>query len=73
MNFDAALTSSVQVFAALLMFIAGYLALIVGAIMCAMIAELFLKGSIAQAYAVRSSSLDNDSRCQASRTEVATR
>ena len=70
MNFDT-LSSSVQVFATILMFVAGYLAFVVCAIVCAVLAELFLQGKdVAQAYAVRTSSLDNDTRCQVNRNNI---
>jgi len=59
MNFPAAINSSVQVFAAFAIFIAGYLALVIGAIVFLVIAELYSdRARFVQAYATKSSSLE---------------
>ncbi len=55
MDFSSGFSSSLQVIAALVIFIAGYLALILGAIMFMVVAELISeRASVSQAYAVKS-------------------
>ena len=59
MTFPTAFSSSLQVFAAFAVFIAGYLALVICAILCLVIAELYSdRANVVQAYAVKSSLLD---------------
>jgi hypothetical protein len=58
MAFPDIVTSSLQVFAAFAVFIAGYFALIVCAILCVVIAQLYSdRHHAAPAYAVRSNPL----------------
>ena len=55
MDFSSGFSSSLQVIAALVIFVAGYLALILGAIMLVVFAELISdRAGVSQAYAVKS-------------------
>jgi hypothetical protein len=73
MSFPAAIGSSLQVFAAFAIFIAGYLALVIGAIVVLVIAELYSdRARFVQAYATKSSSLDCSGMSAGPRKRLAT-
>jgi hypothetical protein len=72
MNFPAAVSSSIQVFAAFAIFVAGYLALVIAAIVFLVIAELYSdRARFVQAYATKSSSLECSGMSGASRKIIA--
>jgi hypothetical protein len=73
MSFPAAVGSSIQVFAAFAIFIAGYLALVIGAIIFLVIAELYSdRARFIEAYATKSSSLDCSGMSAGSRKRIVT-